>query len=1169
MTETLFSSLEDTMSRDINGAPPEADAIARRSISIFSRRGPDRPEPQTSLFIAQEVTGPPRLTKRMSERQKSWLGRKKGISGSNLKKSRGTVLHAVPAAKLINMTALEEAMATSPNQEILSAVSDQPPAGLVFTSSPAEITSPQQHTLWSNGPASPTARSDSTKRRDQANRIGVWVSGVTHWDDQRDIALKKPNITAPRNLTENEAPVIAATKRELSVAIPSNKPFVSETAVATIVRSTASRAVLCVTPPTLVSKFSASSPAVATKYSRSAPTMSVDRSKSSTPPPSTGSLEIIDSPASRKQKASRRSSSSCSSVVERDDVSVHSRSSSATSVADNHSSKSSKVGDGPADVRDKYKLGGSGEQEEIVGGHNNLDKPLPPIPTPSPIWSEPVFAPLALSSVNHSSSNLHIAASTRSAPGSRKVDARRSVEEPGVMRRSVSVLDRYDQDFITSKPQGLGISKSDSPTLSQAENELRNELSHISEDEAVQEIVAATPLSSLGRGDSVRSVMHPPERAPTVPRRSRKREWCRSPQGRTSHAEKLPLRSRSESHLRDPADEGTQEENVTDVEEPSARGRTVRRSMSESQLSAVKIRSTSADAPEAVLLAPQIVIDDGLIVVEEELMVAGEPCLQGEDMQAKAAASAEDVLLHILQSLKSPTDLFNTAQINKGMYRVYKENAMHLIRAVTYNQSPAAWEFREWCHPEATGAEPSQLDYTPLIYMKSHARDLAVVESLKSQILGHCQSFIRRETAFAISTPSHPGAQRFTDAFWRIWCFCEIFGGKKGRLEDVTGQLDWLRGGLLAENQGCVATVNTNLDYELSSVLLNAPEFFAKGNPEGLSSKQLYDMTELWTCLTALLSGYSGRIDQARDNGVFDGCDVEAGDIEKEGQMLEEWLDHILTLGPAVIVKMAEHANDSNSTGFTLARRNGWTSWSPSQYNASRSTFLKEPVSRLYEERVIAAAVQSQSPLEQERKEMSRKRVASLAAEIRLARQASSYKRLPLIDMHSERAMSTDRRVNPVSVGTQDAIFNQAGRTGGLVSPLLSPNMSAPSPMTPEFSPQIQPVSPAPSPATTCTSAPITPPIPPRRQYRRTPRIQITQHQRKISPIIEDRVETFNRMSLLQFGNGIAEDTSGLAVRKIVEMGFTPEQASEALRATDMGDGLRVDRAVELLVRQR
>ena len=58
-------------------------------------------------------------------------------------------------------------------------------------------------------------------------------------------------------------------------------------------------------------------------------------------------------------------------------------------------------------------------------------------------------------------------------------------------------------------------------------------------------------------------------------------------------------------------------------------------------------------------------------------------------------------------------------------------------------------------------------------------------------------------------------------------------------------------------------------------------------------------------------------------------------------------------------------------------------------------------------------------------------------------------------------------------------------------------------------------------------------------------------------------------MSLQNFADGVAEDTSDRAVKRIVDMGFSLSQAREALRMTDMGDGLRVDRAVDLLLRER
>lgn len=462
---------------------------------------------------------------------------------------------------------------------------------------------------------------------------------------------------------------------------------------------------------------------------------------------------------------------------------------------------------------------------------------------------------------------------------------------------------------------------------------------------------------------------------------------------------------------------------------------------------------------------------------------------------------------------------------------------MDLLRAVTYNQSPAAWELREWSPPtsnrDPVSSEVSSLvEHTPLSYMRSYRHDVEVIESLKSLILQQCGGFIRKETAIALSSRTHPHAQRFNDAFWRIWCFCKIFGCDKGREEDITGQLDWLKGGLLANNQDLTATMNMNLDYDMSSVLLNPPDFFAKGNDNGLTAQQLYDMTELWSCLVTIMSEYHGRVDQARQNGVFNGLEMFDGDEEGEEQTLEEWVAYLLTLGPTVILEMAEFADDSSSAGFALAKVNGWTQWSSAQSGGSRTNFLKEPLARLYEERVTAAALRLQNPRDQERKEMSRKRVANLAAEIKLARQASNYKRLPLIDMSMERPMSAFSRRTSVT-STCSLQSSSSVRSRQVSSPTMRssrpPNFSVPRPRSPPsnlWSP------------------------------------------RRISPIIEDRVETFNRMSLENFAMGVAEDTSDRAVRRILDMGFTYEDAIEALRLTDMGDGLRVDRAVDLLLKR-
>jgi hypothetical protein len=50
------------------------------------------------------------------------------------------------------------------------------------------------------------------------------------------------------------------------------------------------------------------------------------------------------------------------------------------------------------------------------------------------------------------------------------------------------------------------------------------------------------------------------------------------------------------------------------------------------------------------------------------------------------------------------------------------------------------------------------------------------------------------------------------------------------------------------------------------------------------------------------------------------------------------------------------------------------------------------------------------------------------------------------------------------------------------------------------------------------------------------------------------------------FNSPAHENTADKAIYRIVEMGFTADEAKEALRKTDLGDGLRVDRAVEMLL---
>lgn len=1148
MAEAQFASLDGTAMYSVgDDYTPNPNAIARRSISIFSRRGAETPEPKPP-FIAQAAMKTPR---QMTERQKSWIGRRKSVCvGSSPKtsspvKPKGTILNAVPPAKKIHMTALEEEMATSPNEEILTAVSEQSPTQLAWTPHSYQTTPTQQTSFWNKSSVSLTQRSKSENRSETHNRIGTWVNGVTQWDDEvchygtavEELSLEQETGFTPVRPIVVDGLSASLGRPNLSVVIPGDKPRVNDRTLSTLVQPRPRKPVVSVAPAGIVSKFNMTPTITVEEVADFSPLVS---GPTLSGPPSERLHEplVHDSVSSQERPKASRTSSSSSSLADQDDTSIYSKRSSATSVET--------VEAAPVFTeRSRKRLSGkvlsippkksTGVDEDAASNPRDVNKPLPPNPVPAPERSAPERPSSNMR--DHADRKVRQSRSMKSAPGgSRTIQPIR----PKSSTRSLTQLDLVDQEFMRTSPYARDVPECASPTLSQAENDLQAHLSNIEEhrpsksDDATGEQSVQTSVvksGSVRRNGSVRSVMQPPERAPTVPKRSRKRDW-RAPAQRT-HVAKLaaantPVRSNSDSRLGQPVI------NSSDVVVPAAR---VRRCMSAAQVAKAQDLHHFAqllplsdekivvDVVEACSPLPRIVIDDGLIVVRGPV-VLGE---NGEEVPATAVAatSAEEVLLQILSALTTTKDVFSTAMINKGMYRVYKENEMHLIRTVVFNQSPAAWEFREWCPPgrnlTESGKAASQLEHNPQSYTRCEKRDVAVIESLKALILEKCQTFIRRETAFAISTPSHPNAQRYNDAFWRIWCFCEIFGTGKNREDDVTGQLDWLKGGLLANNQGCVATVNTNLDFDMSSVLLNAPEFFAKGNANGLSAQQLYDMTEIWTCLSALLQAYQGHVEDAREFGIFDACEITDGDAEREEQMLEEWTYHLLTLGPAVVLNMAELATNSPVAGFAMARENGWTKWSPSQYCGSRGTFLKEPVARMYEERVATAAQQLRNPREQERKDMSRKRVATLAAEIRLRRQTSTYRRSPYINMSTERPMSTmSRRDSTMST-----------RTPRIVS--LSATPTAVTPVTPTYS--ARPTSPN------------------------------TWSPRKISPIIEDRVESFNRMSLQNFA-GLADDTSGRAVKKIVDMGFSAAQARGALKMTDMGDGLRVDRAVDLLLRQ-
>ncbi|KAI9823415.1 MAG: hypothetical protein M1832_002425 [Thelocarpon impressellum] len=349
-----------------------------------------------------------------------------------------------------------------------------------------------------------------------------------------------------------------------------------------------------------------------------------------------------------------------------------------------------------------------------------------------------------------------------------------------------------------------------------------------------------------------------------------------------------------------------------------------------------------------------------------EQLATSQTAARPEEERDISAEAAETVLLNILQSLTTLQDLFSATVVSKGFYRTYKRNELPLMRNALKSMSPAAWELRETSPPFEDGNELNcdrpVPDYTPRTYLRYYTRDMYIMVALKSLILVRCESFLRPETVAALSGNDDRRSLQLDDAFWRVWTFCKIFGSNKNREDDLVGQMDWLRGGLIAHQATCSSTLaTTDPALGMSSALLNPSEAFGLGNGKGLTPNELWDMTEIWTCLGVLVQGFHGKRDLARRYGIFDGQGVLERGADREDAVLEQWVAYILTLGPSVILDLATPSDQPGPQGFAMAAENGWTEWEAPLDGSSRSTFLKDAVTRVYEEKMSALRIPERS----------------------------------------------------------------------------------------------------------------------------------------------------------------------------------------------------------------
>lgn len=590
-------------------------------------------------------------------------------------------------------------------------------------------------------------------------------------------------------------------------------------------------------------------------------------------------------------------------------------------------------------------------------------------------------------------------------------------------------------------------------------------------------------------------------------------------------------------------------------------------------------------------------------------------------------AVAEAVILSILRNLDHLDDLFAMAVLDRGFYRVFKRNELELIKSTLFKMSAPAWEFREIAYPghDLLHAEDLEMtrpdeEYTPTSYLQLYKRDVQVIRAIKFQIIEKCQSFIRPEISMALINGNAFESARVDDALWRIWTFCKIFGSGKAREEDIVAQMDWLKGGVLVHQETCTFGIMTT-DY-MNDTFVGAPDCFARGNGDGLNAEQLFDMMELWNCLGVLLQGFAGRTDEARAAGIYDNTGVGGGDIDGEETMLgksyatetdihvliesDEWCHYLLTLGLSVVHDLASPARQRDRSMFALASEKGWTDWKSPVFGGTRQNFLKEATSRVYEN-LIAERYANVSSREVQRQQ-SKMRIQKHISELRHHRK-NTVEREPTMRWSQERPMSEWSTVigNLIRPRSSQAAANdivshiptlRSAHANGLTVPIAELSASrAPSPHDRTVA---QPLLPTPPPSTVpsnrysvATSMPSIEEHPAYRMQETIPEVPslsnhpffrtagvppyCPQHHARqnsdVSTNSQSSGASADHPAYQQhqsqhniYGSERHENTADKAIHRIVEMGFTPDQARDALRLTDRGDGLRVDRAVELLL---
>ncbi|KAF2116866.1 hypothetical protein BDV96DRAFT_572993 [Lophiotrema nucula] len=1147
----------------------------RRSIQLFSQK---KTEPPPRPRRPSQTEGGRSTMLNSSSPMKSKRKSSKSSNKSKASKKSGTILRAVAPATLIAtapLSPLERDMATLPNQEILSNIGiSQGPESLSFYHPVPQTTLSRTRTRSSSATAlSPIKAGTEMKffssSAELNETIGHYKRGRIEWEH------KDPSERLSRHSTKNGRPRIQVIipNEKFNRPLPSTPFFSPSNNNSHIVSAAAELAYGSdVSPP------SVSSASKKIRDSMVSPLSAQQQQRAPRQYHSSITSKVSKAPSSSSNHSHNASASNSSSEDSHGDdaSSVYSKRSSLTSVegspplqAKTFSEKRTSFGIKSPVAAGIFDDEVHATQRSVVVFRAETGPQVQP-PTNSaprqyshhpPIEEDDFFVRTCAIRPARTTPQITVTRESSTTLPSRRPTTRKSSR--GSRRTSLAAnsnMGILNQAVYRTESKQLRV-RAASPTLSEAENDLEQELTSFESDNPFKwdDVVPSKDSDEQDTPDSA---------APPLPRKSSKRmsQFI----GSNFRLSRVPG-----DHIA---------------------------SQFKRNRSTLKNKGLKLNIPGA----PKRMTDD--------FYLSPIPIPAKATKRSITPAVAENVILTILQNLESLDDLLATAAVNQGFYRVFKRHELELMKASLRKMSPPAWEHREICYPGHDQSEeedrPRQ-EYTPISYLQNYRHDKKIITAIKSQIKEKCQSFMRPELAAALDSDEEIQTANVDDALWRIWTFCKIFGSGKGREEDIVAQMDWLKGGELVHQKTCSHSIFFTESIDMNDTLASAPECFAKGNEGGLTAEQLFDMMELWNCLGVLLQPFEGRTIQAREYGIYENTEVRGGDIDGEEIMLDEWYYYLLTLGLSPILDLAAPCREADASAFMLASKNGWANWKAPMLGGTRRNFLKEAASRVYEDKI--AIQYAQSSTKEVQRQLSKQRIQRHITELR--KRKNSGERLQQIRMSQERPMSEwegvmNNLTRPRPAPGSNIVSHIPQLRSAAPNSVLpaSAELPAPVPSSPRAprSPLrrivAQPLLPTPPPSTVPSvadwdtrsiSAPSMPSIEEHPAFRKTgvpsmpslaehpafarhmqsmqmptaPAPPRSAHSNGSTHSLEDPVFQQHPRQREILSSNAADNTADKAVYRIVEMGFTPEQARHALRVTDLGDGLRVDRAVELLLR--